>query len=153
MCIRDRDEVTGPIVAITSVLSAVFIPSAFLSGLQGEFYRQFALTIAISTILSAINSLTLSPALAGVLLQPHHGDVKRDLPTRVIDLLFGWFFRRFNRFFDGASSAYVWSVRRAVRLSTLVLLIYAGLVGMTWMGFQAVPNGFVPAQDLSLIHI
>ena len=141
------DEVTGPIVAITSVLSAVFIPSAFLSGLQGEFYRQFALTIAISTILSAINSLTLSPALAGVLLKPHHGDVKRDLLTRVIDFLFGWFFRLFNRFFDGASNAYAWSVRRAARLSGLVLLVYAGLLGMTWVGFQTVPGGFVPAQD------
>jgi len=144
---KAMDEVTGPIVAITSVLSAVFIPSAFLSGLQGEFYRQFALTIAISTILSAINSLTLSPALAGVLLKPHHGDVKRDLLTRVIDFLFGWFFRLFNRFFDGASNAYVWSVRRAARLSVLVLLVYAGLVGMTWVGFQTVPGGFVPAQD------
>ncbi|WP_266065277.1 efflux RND transporter permease subunit [Brucella intermedia] len=144
---KAMDEVTGPIIAITSVLSAVFIPSAFLSGLQGEFYRQFALTIAISTIFSAINSLTLSPALAGVLLKPHHGDVKRDLLTRVIDGLFGWFFRLFNRFFDTASNAYVWSVRRAVRLSALVLLVYAGLLGMTWMGFQTVPSGFVPAQD------
>ncbi|RVH43140.1 efflux RND transporter permease subunit [Sinorhizobium meliloti] len=144
---KAMDEVTGPIIAITSVLSAVFIPSAFLSGLQGEFYRQFALTIAISTILSAVNSLTLSPALAGVLLKPHHGDVKRDRLAIIIDTLFGWFFRLFNRFFDRASNAYVWSVRRAVRLSALVLLVYAGLVGMTWMGFQAVPNGFVPAQD------
>jgi gold/copper resistance efflux pump len=144
---KAMDEVTGPIIAITSVLSAVFIPSAFLSGLQGEFYRQFALTIAISTIFSAINSLTLSPALAGVLLEPHHGEVKRDLLTRVIDGLFGWFFRLFNRFFDTASNAYVWSVRRAVRLSALVLLVYAGLLGMTWMGFQTVPSGFVPAQD------
>lgn len=144
---KAMDEVTGPIIAITSVLSAVFIPSAFLSGMQGEFYRQFALTIAISTILSAINSLTLSPALAGVLLKPHHGDVKRDLLTRVIDGLFGWFFRLFNRFFDSASTAYVWSVRRALRLSTLVLFVYAGLLGMTWMGFQTVPSGFVPAQD------
>ncbi|HHZ8328458.1 TPA: efflux RND transporter permease subunit [Pseudomonas aeruginosa] len=144
---KAMDEVTGPIVAITSVLSAVFIPSAFLSGLQGEFYRQFALTIAISTILSAINSLTLSPALAGVLLKPHHGDVKRDLLTRVIDFLFGWFFLLFNRFFDGASNAYAWSVRRAARLSGLVLLVYAGLLGMTWVGFQTVPGGFVPAQD------
>lgn len=144
---KAMDEVTGPIIAITSVLSAVFIPSVFLSGLQGEFYRQFALTIAISTIFSAINSLTLSPALAGVLLKPHHGEVKRDLLTRVIDGLFGWFFRLFNRFFDSASNAYVWSVRRAVRLSTLVLLVYAGLLGMTWMGFQTVPSGFVPAQD------
>lgn len=144
---KAMDEVTGPIIAITSVLSAVFIPSAFLSGLQGEFYRQFALTIAISTILSAINSLTLSPALAGVLLKPHHGDVKRDLLTRVIDGLFGWFFRLFNRFFDSASTAYVWSVRRALRLSAFVLFVYVGLLGMTWMGFQTVPSGFVPAQD------
>jgi gold/copper resistance efflux pump len=144
---KAMDEVTGPIIAITSVLSAVFIPSAFLSGLQGEFYRQFALTIAISTILSAVNSLTLSPALAGVLLKPHHGEAKRDLVTRLIDGLFGWFFRIFNRFFDRASNAYVWSARRALRLSALVLLVYAGLLGMTWMGFQAVPSGFVPAQD------
>lgn len=144
---KAMDEVTGPIIAITSVLSAVFIPSAFLSGLQGEFYRQFALTIAISTILSAVNSLTLSPALAGVLLKPHHGEVKRDLLTRVIDGLFGWFFRLFNQFFERASNAYVWTVRRAVRLSALVLLVYAGLVAMTWLGFQTVPAGFVPAQD------
>jgi len=144
---KAMDEVTGPIIAITSVLSAVFIPSAFLSGLQGEFYRQFALTIAISTILSAVNSLTLSPALAAVLLKPHHGEVKRDTLTRVIDGLFGWFFRLFNRFFDGASNAYVWTVRRAVRFSVIVLLGYAGLVGMTWLGFQTVPIGFIPAQD------
>jgi len=144
---KAMDEVTGPIIAITSVLSAVFIPSAFLTGLQGEFYRQFALTIAISTILSAINSLTLSPALAGVLLKPHHGEVKRDRLTIIIDRLFGWFFRRFNLFFDRASNAYVWSVRRAIRLSGLVLLVYAALVGTTWLGFQTVPNGFVPAQD------
>lgn len=140
------DEVTGPIVAITSVLAAVFVPSAFLSGLQGEFYRQFALTIAISTVLSAVNSLTLSPALAGVLLKPHRG-VERDRLTVVIDGLFGWFFRRFNRFFEGASNAYAWSVRRAVRLTAIVLIVYAGLVGLTWIGFQKVPGGFVPPQD------
>ncbi|AFK54084.1 efflux RND transporter permease subunit [Tistrella mobilis] len=144
---KAMDEVTGPIVAITSVLAAVFIPSAFLSGLQGEFYRQFALTIAISTILSAVNSLTLSPALAGVLLKPHHGGAPRDRLTRIIDRLFGWFFRLFNRFFEGASRAYVWSVRRAVRVSGLVLMLYAGLLGLTWLGFQSVPTGFVPAQD------
>ena len=144
---RAMDEVTGPIVAITSVLAAVFIPSAFLSGLQGEFYRQFALTIAISTILSAVNSLTLSPALAGVLLKPHHGGAPRDRLTRIIDRLFGWFFRLFNRSFDSASTAYVRSVRRAVRLGGLVLALYAGLLGLTWLGFQGVPTGFVPAQD------
>ncbi|HCL3827154.1 TPA: efflux RND transporter permease subunit, partial [Pseudomonas aeruginosa] len=128
---KAMDEVTGPILAITSVLAAVFIPSAFLSGLQGEFYRQFALTIAFSTILSAINSLTLSPALAAVLLKPHHGAVKPDRVTRIIEGVFGGFFRRFNRFFDSASNAYVGGVRRAVRGSTIVLLLYVGFLGLT----------------------
>ncbi|HIE0055393.1 TPA: efflux RND transporter permease subunit, partial [Pseudomonas aeruginosa] len=118
---KAMDEVTGPILAITSVLAAVFIPSAFLSGLQGEFYRQFALTIAFSTILSAINSLTLSPALAAILLKPHHGAAKPDRLTRIIDGVFGGFFRRFNRFFDRASNSYVGGVRRAVRGSAIVL--------------------------------
>ncbi|QBP12542.1 efflux RND transporter permease subunit [Cupriavidus metallidurans] len=144
---KAMDEVTGPILAITSVLAAVFIPSAFLSGLQGEFYRQFALTIAISTILSAINSLTLSPALAGVLLKPHHGNVQRDRFTRLIDGLLGGFFRRFNHFFDRTSNAYVGVVRRAVRGSVIVLMLYGGFLGLTWLGFHQVPNGFVPAQD------
>ena len=141
------DEVTGPILAITAVLAAVFIPSAFLSGLQGEFYRQFALTIAISTILSAINSLTLSPALAAVLLRPHHGDTKRDRMTRLIDRLFGGFFSRFNRFFDRSSERYVWSVRRVVRASGVVGILYLGFLGLTWLGFHQVPAGFLPMQD------
>ncbi|MGZ9894735.1 efflux RND transporter permease subunit [Bordetella bronchiseptica] len=144
---KAMDEVTGPILAITSVLAAVFIPSAFLSGLQGEFYRQFALTIAISTILSAINSLTLSPALAAILLKPHRQAARADWLTRVMDSVLGGFFRRFNRCFDSASNAYVGTVRRAVRGSAIVLLLYAGFVGLTWLGFHQVPNGFVPAQD------
>ena len=144
---KAMDEVTGPIIAITSVLAAVFIPSAFLSGLQGEFYRQFALTIVISTILSAINSLTLSPALAAILLKPHHNKARPDWLTRLIDTLFGGFFRLFNRFFDRAASSYVGTVRRAVRGSAIVLVLYAGFVGLTWLGFHQVPNGFVPAQD------
>jgi len=144
---KAMDEVTGPILAITSVLAAVFIPSAFLSGLQGEFYRQFALTIAISTILSAINSLTLSPALAAVLLKPHHAGDRPDRLTRVIDSVFGGFFRRFNRFFDKASDGYVGTVRRAVRGSAIVLLLYAGFLALTWLGFHKTPAGFVPAQD------
>ncbi|HBO5517640.1 TPA: efflux RND transporter permease subunit, partial [Pseudomonas aeruginosa] len=144
---KAMDEVTGPILAITSVLAAVFIPSAFLSGLQGEFYRQFALTIAFSTILSAINSLTLSPALAAILLKPHHGAAKPDRLTRIIDGVFGGFFRRFNRFFDRASNSYVGGVRRAVRGSAIVLLLYVGFLGLTWLGFHKVPAGFVPAQD------
>lgn len=140
-------EVTGPILAITAVLSAVFIPSAFLTGLQGEFYRQFALTIAISTILSAINSLTLSPALAGILLKPHGDTTKRDRLSRLIEFLFGWFFKRFNRSFDKASDGYVWSVRKGVRMSAVILFLYAGFLALTWLGFNKVPNGFVPAQD------
>ncbi|CAB5716566.1 Efflux pump membrane transporter BepE [Delftia tsuruhatensis] len=144
---KAMDEVTGPILAITSVLAAVFIPSAFLSGLQGEFYRQFALTIAISTILSAINSLTLSPALSAILLKPHHGAARPDGLTRAMDAVFGGFFRVFNRFFDSASNAYVGAVRRAVRGSAIVLLLYAGFVALTWLGFKQVPDGFVPAQD------
>ncbi|WP_202759109.1 efflux RND transporter permease subunit [Delftia acidovorans] len=144
---KAMDEVTGPILAITSVLAAVFIPSAFLSGLQGEFYRQFALTIAISTILSAINSLTLSPALSAILLKPHHGGARPDRLTRAMDAVFGGFFRLFNRFFDGASNAYVGTVRRAVRGSAIVLLLYGGFVALAWLGFQQVPGGFVPAQD------
>ncbi|WP_447917510.1 efflux RND transporter permease subunit [Achromobacter aegrifaciens] len=145
--IKAMDEVTGPIIAITSVLAAVFIPSAFLSGLQGEFYRQFALTIAISTILSAINSLTLSPALAAILLKPHQDAAKADWLTRVMGKTLGGFFRRFNVFFDSASKGYVGTVRRAVRGSAVVLLLYVGFVGLTWLGFHQVPNGFVPAQD------
>ncbi len=144
---KAMDEVTGPILAITSVLAAVFVPSAFLSGLQGEFYRQFALTIAISTILSAINSLTLSPALAGMLLKPHGGDAPRDRLTRVIDRLFGGFFRRFNHFFDRSSGHYVGAVRRAVRASGVAALLYAGFLALTWLGFHQVPKGFVPMQD------
>ena len=139
---RAMDEVTGPILAITSVLAAVFIPSAFLSGLQGEFYRQFALTIAISTILSAINSLTLSPALAGVLLKPHHEGSKT-----LFDRIFGRFFGAFNRFFDRASERYVWSVRRAVRATAMVLILFVGFLGLTWLGFARTPAGFVPMQD------
>jgi len=141
------DEVTGPILAITAVLSAVFVPSAFLSGLQGEFYRQFALTIAISTILSAINSLTLSPALAAVLLRPHHGDMRRDWLTRLIDRILGRFFSHFNRFFDRSSERYVGSVRRAIRFSSVVGLLYLGFLGLTWLGFHQTPAGFMPMQD------
>ena len=127
-------EVTGPIIAITSVLAAVFIPTAFLSGLTGQFYRQFALTIAISTVLSAINSLTLSPALAAVLLKPH-----THKPNR--------FFDAFNRFFDWSSNKYVYGVGGVLRKSAIALLVFAGLIGLTFFGFDKTPKGFVPAQD------
>ncbi|WP_163989853.1 efflux RND transporter permease subunit [Pyxidicoccus caerfyrddinensis] len=143
---RAMTEVTGPIIAITSVLAAVFIPTAFLGGLTGQFYRQFALTIAISTLLSAFNSLTLSPALAGVLLRSHHG--RKDALTRFMDwALGGWLFKPFNRFFERASEGYVRTVKRVVRVSAVALLIYGGLLGLTWAGFAHVPKGFVPMQD------
>ena len=142
---RAMGEVTGPIIAITSVLAAVFIPTAFLSGLQGEFYRQFALTIAISTILSAVNSLTLSPALAGLLLRPRHAAVVHDprslrgRATRLLEVL--------GRPFQRAPQAYGNTVRKVVGRRGVALLAYGGLLALTWFGFNAVPAGFVPMQD------
>ena len=139
------DEVTGPIIAITSVLAAVFIPTAFLSGLQGEFYRQFGLTIAISTILSAVNSLTLSPALAGMLLRPRkHGVVHdpRSLRGRADGML-----QAMVRPFSRVPDAYGNTVRKVVRISGVALLVYVGLLALTFFGFKAVPPGFVPMQD------
>ncbi|WP_395715537.1 efflux RND transporter permease subunit [Prosthecobacter sp.] len=138
-------EVTGPIIATALVLCAVFIPTAFISGLSGQFYKQFAVTIAISTVISAVNSLTLSPALSALLLKGHHD--KKDLITKAMDLLLGWFFRPFNRFFEWSSNVYVGIVKRTIRLSIIALMIYGGLVWATMKGFQIVPEGFVPAQD------
>ena len=139
------DEVSRPIIAITLVLCAVFIPVAFVSGLTGEFYRQFALTIAISTVISAFNSLTLSPALAAVLLKPH--GAKPDVLTRVMDKVFGGFFKRFNRGFIAAGNGYSRTVTLTVRRSGIALIVYAGLIALTYFGFNAVPGGFVPEQD------
>ncbi|MCW0200591.1 MAG: efflux RND transporter permease subunit [Rhodanobacter thiooxydans] len=138
-------EVTGPIVATALVLCAVFIPTAFVSGLTGQFYRQFALTIAISTVISAFNSLTLSPALAAVLLKGH--DAPKDRLTRWIDRAFGWLFRPFNRVFHRGSERYVGGVKRIVGKGKLALVVYAGLIALTWFGFSHVPTGFVPGQD------
>ncbi|QSB18499.1 efflux RND transporter permease subunit [Pseudomonas sp. 15A4] len=139
-------EVTGPIIATALVLCAVFIPAAFISGLTGQFYKQFALTIAISTVISAFNSLTLSPALAAVLLRAH--DAPKDGFSRFLDKLFGaWLFRPFNRFFVKASNGYVSTVGRVIRVSGVALVVYAGLIVMTWLGFSNTPTGFVPAQD------
>ena len=139
-------EVTGPIVATALVLCAVFIPTAFISGLSGQFYQQFALTIAISTVISAFNSLTLSPALAAVLLKSH--DAPKDRFSKVLDKLFGgWLFTPFNRAFERASHGYVGTVKRVLRGSGIALFIYAGLMGLTYLGFATTPRGFVPAQD------
>jgi multidrug efflux pump len=142
---KAMEEVSGPIIAIALVLCAVFIPTAFVSGLTGQFYRQFALTIAISTVISAFNSLTLSPALASRLLRPH--GAPRDVVQRVADRLFGWFFRAFNRFFSSASAGYERSVARVLRVAAVAIVLYVGLIGLTFVGFSRVPSGFVPTQD------
>ncbi|MDX9668992.1 MULTISPECIES: efflux RND transporter permease subunit [unclassified Pseudomonas] len=143
---RAMREVTGPIIATALVLCAVFVPAAFISGLTGQFYKQFALTIAISTVISAFNSLTLSPALAAVLLKSH--DAPKDRFSKVLDKIFGgWLFRPFNRFFDKASHGYVGTVRRVIRGSGIALFLYAGLMVLTFFGFSSTPTGFVPGQD------
>ena len=139
------DEVSRPIIAITLVLCAVFVPVAFVTGLTGEFYRQFALTIVFSTVISAFNSLTLSPALAAVLLKPH--GAKSDLLTRIMDTVLGGFFKRFNRGFQAAGNTYSRVVTQTVRRSGLAVIVYGGLIVLTYFGFNAVPTGFVPDQD------
>src|SRR5881397_566316 len=214
---KAMNEVSGPIIATALVLCAVFIPTAFISGLSGQFYKQFAITIAISTVISAFNSLTLSPALSAVLLRPHrkrdhlqsevatdvghalpphsgplpqgegatsagfpktwrgrflnalrrilplpkgegrgegearvpiHQDADdRDWLSRFIDRAFGWLFRPFNRFFEWASHKYSLGVAGVIRKSAVALVVYAGLIGLTWYSFQKVPTGFVPTQD------
>ncbi|MGA9913650.1 MAG: efflux RND transporter permease subunit, partial [Paraburkholderia sp.] len=138
-------EVTGPIVATALVLCAVFIPTAFISGLTGQFYKQFALTIAISTVISAFNSLTLSPALSALLLKER--GAAPDRLQRLINAAFGWFFRPFNRVFARASDGYLRGVARVVRASGIALVLYGGLIGLTWLGFSTTPTGFVPPQD------
>ena len=142
---RAMQEVTGPIVATALVLCAVFVPTAFISGLTGQFYKQFAITIAISTVISAFNSLTLSPALSAILLQPH--GAKKDLLSRALDASLGWLFRRFNRFFDASAALYSWIVSHLLRRSVAVVLLYLGLVWLTTLVFAKVPAGFIPQQD------
>ncbi len=141
-------EVSEPIIAIALTLSAVFVPLAFVSGLSGMFFKQFALTIAFSTVISAFNSLTLSPALAALLLKNHNAP--KDWFQKTIDFLFGWFFRPFNWVFKRGSNGYSTSVGGLVghkALMALMLLVYAGLIASTLFLFHIVPPGFVPPQD------
>jgi len=142
---KAMDEVTGAVIAIAAGLSAVFVPTAFISGISGQFYRQFALTIAVATLISAFNSLTLSPALCAILLQPH--GARKDWFGRAWDFALGWFFRIFNRSFEVTSSIYSRTVGWLLRRVALAAVVYLLLIGITWYEFRTVPTGFIPAQD------
>ncbi|MDR6384619.1 efflux RND transporter permease subunit [Paraburkholderia caribensis] len=138
-------EVSGPIIAIALTLIAVFVPLAFMNGLTGQFYKQFAMTIAISTVISAFNSLTLSPALSALLLKGHHDP--KDWLTRAMDRVFGPFFNAFNKVFNRGSESYSHGVSKVVNRKVVILAIYAVLLGLTVLMSKVVPGGFVPVQD------
>jgi hydrophobe/amphiphile efflux-1 (HAE1) family protein len=142
---RAMSEVTSPIIATALVLCAVFVPTGFISGLTGQFYKQFAITIAISTVISAFNSLTLSPALCAVLLKDHHAP--KDWFARGMEKALGWFFRPFNRLFGWSGDRYSAGVSSVLRKSAIALGVYGGLLVLTGWSFHQVPSGFVPTQD------
>lgn len=139
------DEIGGAVIAIALVLSAVFFPTAFLPGIQGKFYQQFALTIAVSTLISALVALTLSPALCALLLQPHHE--KNDLVTRALHATVGKLFKGFNRLFESGRNVYTHLLARLIRRGGVMTALYCGLMVLAWLGFRVVPGGFIPAQD------
>jgi len=142
---KAMSEVSGPIIAIALVLCAVFLPMAFLTGVTGEFYKQFAVSIAISTVISAINSLTLSPALAARLLKPHHAP--KDRATRMIEAALGWLFRPFNRLFDRSAQRYHGAIGKILGRRGAALMVYVLLLAATGAMFNTVPGGFMPIQD------
>jgi multidrug efflux pump len=143
---RAMTEVGPAIIGVSLVLCAVFVPAAVIPGLTGQFFKQFAVTIAVSTFLSAFNSLTLSPALTPLLLRDHHA--KRDLLDKALHYLLGWWlFRGFNWAFDRGTRLYGAAVGWLVRLAVLVLVVYGGLLFLTYLGFRSVPGGFIPQQD------
>ncbi len=196
--VKAMEQVSGPVIAVGLVLSAVFIPCAFITGIMGQFFRQFALTISVSTVISAFNSLTLSPALTALLLKPRDKHTAPPLPWPAFVIAGGWLgweflsgwllnsanrlpfaisadhapwfgavlgaisggivayplnkilgtaFRAFNRAFDFTSKAYTWMVGRLLRVSLVVLLLYGGLLYLTYVGFGVTPKGFIPTQD------
>lgn len=194
--IKAMHEITGPVIGITLVLSSVFIPTAFMPGLTGQFFKQFALTIATSTLISATNALTMAPARAAAWIKPHkHGEIREALPRIFYILLFAflaytflgpvfarlekgttlswaarigvavlgggigwfaykpfntllaWFFGLFNKAFDFMANVYTFGVGLLLRLSVIVLLIYGGLLFLTYLGFTRTPTGFIPEQD------
>jgi hydrophobe/amphiphile efflux-1 (HAE1) family protein len=142
---KAMSEVSGPIIAISLVLAAVFVPIAFIDGVTGQFYRQFAVTIAVSVLISAFNSLTLSPALAAVLLQPH--GAKKDRLAQLIDRVFGRFFGWFNRVFKRSSDNYSGRIGGTIQRAPRLLVVYGLLVAAAVFGFTRIPAGFIPTQD------
>jgi hydrophobe/amphiphile efflux-1 (HAE1) family protein len=143
---KTMDEVGGALVAIALVLCAVFIPTAFITGISGEFYRQFAISITASTVISAIVSLTLSPALAALLLRAHGHD-ERSRFWKAVSRPVDSFFAGFNRMFEKLSLGYAGLTRRALRVSVLMLVVYGGLIGLTYLQFGRAPSGFIPSLD------
>ena len=140
--IKAMEQVSGPIVAVGFVLTAVFLPCMFIGGIVGQFFRQFALTISVSAIISTISSLTLSPALAALLLKPKHG--RTDPLSWLINFVFGWFFRLFERFFRLSATIYTRLVALSLRVIPLVLIVYMGLIALTLVGFNGLPERFMP---------
>jgi multidrug efflux pump subunit AcrB len=193
--LKAMEQVSGPVIAVGLVLSAVFVPCAFITGIMGQFFRQFALTIAVSTLISAFNSLTLSPALTAMLLKPRKKGKTTPLPRlafaaagawlawelltprvasllpeewpgwvlpaavitvgivggwiigRVLNVILAWFFAAFNVGFDRVAGWYTRSVGLLLRVGVIVLLVYGGLLALTYEGFRRTPKGFIPAQD------
>ena len=143
--VKAMQEVSGPIIAIALVLCAVFVPLAFVPGLTGQFYKQFAVTIAISTVISAFNSLTLSPALCAILLRPH--DAPKDRLAAGMDRAFGRFFRWFNGWFTRRSEGYGRGITRLVQRKSIAMAVYAVLLLATGLLFTRIPPGFVPSPD------
>lgn len=143
-------QVQGALIAIVLVLSSVFVPTAFIEGISGQFYRQFALTIAVSTILSGVVSLTLSPALCAFMLKDNG---KKDWFSKIWDFLFGWFFKGFNYCFEAIADVYGKFVARVVRFWLLALILYGGLLGLSGYLFDITPKGFIPKQDSGYIFV
>src|SRR5262249_32035372 len=142
---KTMDEVGSALVAIALVLCAVFLPTAFISGLQGTFYKQFAITIAASTMISAFVSLTLSPALAAVLLKPHHDQPKAAWLRRLGAPR--WLFAKFNSILAALSKSYGWLTRRLIRVAFIVLIIYGGLIALAFRQLSTTPTGLIPQLD------
>jgi hydrophobe/amphiphile efflux-1 (HAE1) family protein len=144
---KTLDEVGGALIATSLVLVAVFLPTAFITGISGQFYAQFAITIAAATLISTVVSFTLSPAMAALFLRPHEEATKRTGPLAVVLAPFSRFARGFNAVFDRLADGYGGFSRRAIRVAALALIVYAGLLGATAWQFGRTPTGFIPDQD------